>query len=258
MALVDIDVANGVAVVTINDPRRRNAFFPETVTALVKAMDEVEADPGCGAVVITGTPPAFCGGSSLDILAEADGETMLDMFEGFFRVARSPLPTIAAVNGAAVGAGMNLALGCDVRLVGRSGYFDTRFMKLGLHPGGGHTWMLRNIVGPQNAAALLLFGDTVGGDDAVRVGLAYRCLPDDELLAAARTMAERAAAAPRDLIESTKRVLGQMAAVDTHVDAVRHEHGPQQWSLRQPFFAEGLQRARDTIAARRQPGPDPA
>ena len=65
------------------------------------------------------------------------------------RSERSPLPTIAAVNGAAVGAGMNLALGCDVRLAGRSARFDTRFLDLGIHPGGGHTWMLRRLVGPQ-------------------------------------------------------------------------------------------------------------
>ena len=80
------------------------------------------------------------------------------IYEGFLRVLRSPLPTIAAVNGPAVGAGMNLALACDVRLAGASARFDTRFVKIGLHPGGGHVWMLERAVGPQAAAAMVLFG----------------------------------------------------------------------------------------------------
>ena len=95
--------------------------------------------------------------------------------------ARSPLPTIAAVNGAAVGAGMNLALACDVRLAGRSARFDTRFLQLGLHPGGGHTWMLQRIAGPQAAAAVVLFGEVLDGEEAERCGLVWRCVDDDAL-----------------------------------------------------------------------------
>src|ERR671920_1584162 len=99
-----------------------------------------------------GAPPAFCAGADLGNLAEATGDGLGRIYEGFLRIARSPLPTLAAVNGAAVGAGMNLALVCDVRLAARRAPFDTRFIDLGLHPGGGHTWMLRNAVGPQVAA----------------------------------------------------------------------------------------------------------
>ena len=102
--------------------------------------------------------------------------------KGFLRIARSPLPTLAAVNGAAVGAGMNLALGCDVRLAARRAKFDTRFLQIGLHPGGGHTWMLRRIAGPQAAMAAVVFGEVLDGAEAERVGLAYRCVDDDALL----------------------------------------------------------------------------
>src|SRR5690606_30490026 len=110
-------------------------------------------------------------------------------YEGFLRVARCPLPTIAAVNGPAVGAGMNLALACDVRLAGQSARFDTRFLQLGVHPGGGHTWMMRNAVGPQAAAAMVLFGEVLDGAEAERCGLAWRCVADDELVDTAFTMA---------------------------------------------------------------------
>src|ERR1043166_866952 len=82
-------------------------------------------------------------------LTAADGSSFGAIYEGFLRIARSPLPTLAAVNGAAVGAGMNLALGCDVRLASTRARFDTRFLQIGLHPGGGHTWMQVRTVGQQ-------------------------------------------------------------------------------------------------------------
>ena len=88
------------------------------VAEIVDAMDEIEADPWVGAIVVTGTAPAFCAGANLGNLAEAGEASLGAIYEGFLRIARSPLPTLAAVNGAAVGAGMNLALGCDVRLAG--------------------------------------------------------------------------------------------------------------------------------------------
>src|SRR5690606_24161884 len=138
-----------------------------------------------GAVVVTGAPPAFCAGANLGNLAEADGDSLGRIYEGFLRIARSPLPTLAAVNGAAVGAGMNLALGCDVRLAARRAKFDTRFLQLGIHPGGGHTWMLRRIAGPQTAAATVLFGDVLDGAEAERIGLVHRVVDDGDLLTAA-------------------------------------------------------------------------
>ena len=203
-------------------------------------MDRIENDPAIGALVVTGTAPAFCAGANLGNLAEADGESLGVISEGFLRIARSPLPTIAAVNGAAVGAGMNLALGCDVRIAARRAKFDTRFLQLGIHPGGGHTWMLRRIVGPQVASAAVLFGEIYDGAEAERVGLAYKCVDDDKLLATAHELAKRAASAPRELVIETKKTIAAMADVDTHPEAVARELTPQLWSTRQPWFAERL------------------
>ena len=213
MKYVLTDVADGVATLTLNNPDERNTLTAPMVDEIVAAMDGFEADESVGAVVVTGTPPAFCAGANLGNLAEADGDSLGRIYEGFLRIARSPLPTIAAVNGAAVGAGMNLALGCDVRIAARRAKFDTRFMQLGLHPGGGHTWMLRRIAGPQVTMAAVVFGEVLDGEEAARVGLAFRCVDDDELLPAAQAMAARAA----------ERATG----ADRHdeADDRRHGHG---------------------------------
>ncbi len=240
MALVLLDIADGVATLTLNNPDERNTMTAPMVAEIVATMDRIEGDSAIGALVVTGTAPAFCAGANLGNLAEADGESLGVIYEGFLRIARSPLPTIAAVNGAAVGAGMNLALGCDVRIAAKRAKFDTRFLQLGIHPGGGHTWMLRRIVGPQVTAATVLFGEVLDGAEAQRVGLAYRCVEDADLLTVAQEMAARAASAPRELVIETKKTLAAMADVQTHPDAVARELTPQLWSTRQPWFAERL------------------
>src|SRR6266508_1088063 len=211
MAELRTSVDAGVATVTLDAPDRRNALSLGLVDEIVVAFDQLEADPSVGAAVVTGAPPAFCAGADLSHLGSSQREGLGRIYEGFLRIARSPLPTVAAVNGAAVGAGMNMALACDVILAGRSSRFDTRFLQLGLHPGGGHTWMLRHRVGPQAAAAMVLFGEVLDGAAAEKAGLAWRCVPDDELLATASGLAANAAAAPRDLVQQIKRTLGDVA-----------------------------------------------
>jgi enoyl-CoA hydratase len=240
MAELRTAIADGVVTVTLDAPDRRNALTLDLGDEIVAALDAAEADPAVGAVVVTGAPPAFCAGADLSHLGGSQREGLTRIYEGFLRVARSPLPTIAAVNGAAVGAGANLALACDVILAGRSARFDTRFLKLGIHPGGGHTWMLRRRVGPQAAAALALFGDVVDGPEAERIGLAYRCVPDDELLGAARALGATAASAPPELVARMKQTLAGMADVSAHEDAVAIELDAQVWSLNQPAFRERL------------------
>jgi enoyl-CoA hydratase len=170
------------------------------------------------------------------------------VYEGFLRVARSPLPTIAAVNGPAVGAGMNLALCCDLRLAGRSARFDTRFLQLGLHPGGGHTWLLDRAVGPQAAAAAVLFGEVLDGEAAARCGLVWRCVDDADLLPLARELAARAAAAPRPLVERVKASLAAARLIAGHDEAVDAELAQQAWSIGQPWFAARLAALRNRIS----------
>jgi enoyl-CoA hydratase len=250
MPLVLLDVADGVATLTLNNPDERNTLTGPMVSEIVAAMDTIEGDDSIGAVVVTGTPPGFCAGANLGNLGSAEGTGLRGIYEGFLRIARSPLPTLAAVNGAAVGAGMNMALGCDVRLAGESARFDTRFLTLGLHPGGGHTWMMRRVLGPQAAAAMILFGDVVNGAEAERIGLVHRCVPDAELLDSAHAMAARAADAPRPLSIATKKTLRDVADIATHDAAVDREIEPQVWSTQQPWFRERLAKMQARISAK--------
>jgi enoyl-CoA hydratase len=250
MSLVTVDISDRVATLTLNNPGERNTLTAPMVDEIVAAMDAIEADDGVGAVVVTGAAPAFCAGANLGNLAEATDESLGRIYEGFLRIARSPLPTLAAVNGAAVGAGMNLALGCDVRIAARRARFDTRFLQIGIHPGGGHTWMLRRIVGPQATFAAVVFGEVMDGAEAERVGLVHRCVDDDLLLETAQAMAARAADAPRALAISVKATIQAMADIDDHPAAVKAELVPQVWSTRQPWFAERLAALQAKISSR--------
>lgn len=239
-----------VAIVTLNDPDRRNALNAEIVDGIVSAFDRLEEDDSVGAVVVTGAAPAFCAGADLGDLGSATGGSLRSVYEGFLRVGRSTLPTLAAVNGAAVGAGMNLALCCDVRLAGRRAKFDTRFLDIGLHPGGGHTWMLRNAVGVHHANAMVLFGQVLDGEAAERAGLVWRCVDDAALLDSAVEMAARAASGPKELVAEIKSSMRDMAGIHLHDDAVERELKPQVWSTQQGWFAERMKALRAKISSK--------
>ena len=244
-------VDDRVALITVNDPDRRNALTDEMSGRLRDAVEQAEADPDVHAVVITGAGKAFCAGADLSALGAAGGEAaesgLQRLYDGFMAVGACRLPTIAAVNGAAVGAGLNLALAADVRIAGPGALFDARFQKLGLHPGGGATWMLQRAVGPQVARAAVLFGMRFDAESAVRYGLALSVA--DDPVAAALELAAGPAAAPRDVVLTTKatmRATASPGSLDTeqHELAMRTELGPQATSIRSPEFAARLAAAR--------------
>ncbi|HWR49304.1 MAG TPA: enoyl-CoA hydratase [Pseudonocardiaceae bacterium] len=239
-----------VAVLTVSDPARRNALSLELSDRLAQAVAACDGDESVHAIVITGAPPAFCAGADLGVLTAA-GESgsaadLHRIYAGFLTVANAALPTIAAVNGPAVGAGLNLALACDLRLVGPSASFDARFLQLGIHPGGGMTWLAQRAVGAQTAAAMTLFGEPLDAHEAVRTGLAYRLIEVDDdphspaaheaVVAAAVELARRAAAADRELVVATKTALRATAVMAEHTDAVAYETGPQLASLNSKKF----------------------
>jgi len=235
---------NGVALITLNAPERRNSMTLDMVEEIVAIVDKCVADDAVGALVVTGEGKGFCAGATLDHLAGSTGaresRAVGSVYDGFLVFANCPKPTIAAVNGAAVGAGMNLALACDIRIASTNAKFITRFLDLGLHPGGGHTWMLQRIVGPQVARAMVLFGQEYSGDDAVRMGLAYEATAPESLLARAAEIAARAASMPRELSKRTKATMNRMWDVETSPDAVAIELEVQSWSLQQPEFKERI------------------
>jgi enoyl-CoA hydratase len=241
---VELERREGVAVVRLVDRERRNALSLAMVAAIVAAFDELERDDTIGAVVVTGEPPAFCAGAdttSLGRLASTDDAaergSIVTVYDAFLRVLHSPLPTIAAVDGPAVGAGFNLALACDLRLVGPTARFDSRFLRIGLHPGGGHLWMLERAVGPQAAAACVLFGERIDAARAIEIGLAWSTHDAGELLDAAVALASQAAAAPKPLVARTKASLSRAPWQPDFDAAIATELEAQTWSLAEGFFS---------------------
>jgi len=216
--LVLYEVRDRVALITVNDPDRRNAVTDAMSQQLRSAVEAAEAE--AHAVVVTGAGKAFCAGADLSALGAAATDGLERIYAGFMAVGRCTLPTIAAVNGAAVGAGLNLALAADVRIAGPHAMFDPRFQKLGIHPGGGATWMLQRAVGPQVAR-----------------------------VAAALELATGPASAPRDVVLATKASMRATAIpgfldTDHHEAAKNIELGPQAASIESPEFKARLAAAR--------------
>lgn len=212
MGLVKVEMDGRVALVTLDDPTRRNALSRAMAADLTGAIAHLEADESVVGVVITGAGPAFCAGADRSELANVDENGLREIYGGFVAVRNSPLPIVAAVNGPAVGAGMNLALAGDVRITCPEARFDTRFLNLGIHPGGGHTWMLQRLVGPQAAAAMVLFSEVISGEEAPRRGIAWKCVPMDELISAAIALVKGAGDVSRELMLRTKATLRETGA----------------------------------------------
>ena len=245
--LVLTSVDDHVALITVNDPDRRNAVTAEMSAGLRAAVVAAEADADVHAVIVTGAGRAFCAGADLSALGAATEDGLRVIYDGFLAVAQCTLPTIAAVNGPAVGAGLNLALAADVRIAGPGAVFDPRFQKLGIHPGGGATWMLQRGVGPQVARAALLFGMRFDAAAAVQHGLALEVAED--AVAAARALAAGPASAPRDVVIATKASMRATANpgtvdLDQHAAAVDIEIVPQARSIESPEFAARLAAAK--------------
>lgn len=239
-----------VAVLTLDEPDRRNAMTAGLVEEIVTGVDRLEDDDGVGALVVTGAPPAFCSGADVGALGavsagDQDRKDALPLiYEGFLRFLRCTLPTVAAVNGPAVGAGLNLALACDIRVASPAARFDCRFARIGLHPGGGHTRLLTEAVGPQAAAAMVLAGEAPDGERAAEIGLAWKCVDDADLLDEATRLAGRAADVPRELSRRVKASLRETPRLASFDDAVALELERQRWSFGQGFFAEQQAKAK--------------
>lgn len=251
--LVRTDMTDGVVTITLNDPPRRNSVTSELSLALEAACQEVSAEPEAHAVVVTGAGPAFSAGGDISTLTDRTVPLGV-LYRGFEALAALTVPTVAAVNGAAVGAGMNFALACDVIIAAESARFDPRFLDIGIHPGGGHLWRLQARAGRQAAAALVLFGEALAGREAVVHGLAWACVPDSELLEQAHALARRAARRPAGLVRRTKATLNASVPISRARDASDLEQVAQEWSMSQPAFREGVAALQRRLAERRARG----
>jgi len=240
--VVGLAVTSGLATITLQAPHRRNALTPDIARGVLAALETVNADGNVGALIVTGEGPAFCAGGDLswirgaaaDPLGPAADHELTLVYSMFAALQGAAVPTIAAVGGAVVGAGLNLALACDVRIVGD----DLRaagFGRAGIHPGGGHLEMLYRHVGHQTSAALAFFGQEMDAGTSVRVGFALESVARDRMMARARELASPAVG-DADLsrrVTATFRAL--RPAADSTTAAGLVERGGQLWSLRRPF-----------------------
>ena len=205
----------GVATLTFNDPDHRNAMTQAMGEAFRDKVEAMVGDPELRALVITGGGSAFSAGGDLDMIADRASEAhagnardsvgafMRSFYELFLSVRSLPFPTLAAINGHAIGAGLCVALACDIRYIAKEAKVGLNFTKLGLHPGMGATWTLPRLVGPAHAAELLYTSRILDGTRAEEIGLANCCLPQSEVLirtlAVAREIADCAPIATRSL-----------------------------------------------------------
>jgi enoyl-CoA hydratase len=248
-SLVGVRVSDGVGLLCLNDPAHRNALSKRLSDDLAQAVGTA-LDRGAGALVLTAAPPVFCAGGSLEGLLRRE-VPLAAMYAGMERLAAAPVPTIAAVGGPAIGAGVNLPLACDIVLASPAARFDPRFLDVGIHPGGGHLRRLAERVGAQGAAAMVLCGDLLTGEEAERRGLVWRCVPQAELDAAALSLARKAAARSPELVRRTKQSLRESLRVPD-AEAVALELAAQEWSVGRPEFAETVRRVQRELQTRRE------
>lgn len=246
--------ADGVALLTLDDAQRRNALTPALSADLARAVAGALNEGAC-ALVLTAVAPVFCAGGSLDELARGPEMDLDAAYAGLIALADAPVPTLAAVDGACVGAGVNLPLACDVVVATPRAVFDPRWLDVGIHPGGAHLWRLEQRVGRQAAAALVLFGARLTGAEAVRHGLAFACVEPGEL---GRYVGDMAALAASRDGELTRRAKATLRANDTLAgpdQALALEREAQMWSVSRPGFAAGIAQLRARLARRgRRPG----
>jgi enoyl-CoA hydratase len=244
-SLVRVDATDGVATIVLDDVGHRNALSWAMVCAITRAVENA-VDADCRALILTNTPPVFSAGGSVDDLLVPKAP-LEDMYDAFTALAAAPMPTVAAVDGAAVGAGINLALACDLTICTPRSTFDVRFLDVGIHPGGGQLWRLRQLLGRQGAAALSLFGEVLTGEEAARRGLVWRCLERAEIRGEAHRLALRAGRHDVELTARVKRTLDATAAIHDSDAAIAGELEPQRWSIGRPAFEEALAELRERL-----------
>jgi len=236
MSAFQLEKHGHLAVLTLNSAEKRNLLTPHSALAIAEAVRQLPHDPTIKALAITGRDDAFCSGADLASLQQAalgDGEELQQIYSAFTSVADSPLLTIALLNGPALGAGMNLAMACDIRLASEHAWFESRFFQLAIHPGGGHTWLLPQLVGWQQAAAMIFCGERLSAQQALAAGFIKELWPEEQLLTRAKQLTAGLESIPTDLVRQTKHSMLALRSCYRQDDAVAYEFRQQFQSLQQ-------------------------
>lgn len=237
-------------MLTVSSPEVRNGLTAEMSGQLVEFCEAIDADGDIGAAVLRGEGGTFCSGadtrswgSNVDPASDEAYARTSTVYGSFARVGELKVPTVAAVRGAAVGAGMNLFMAADLRIVAEDARLLAGFLRIGIHPGGGFFALSGRLGGREAAAGLGLFSEEVSGSDALRLGLAWEALPDEEVEPRAMELAARAAKDPllaRRALSSFRAELGPPPV--SWPAALEMERGVQMWSQRRrQLLAQGGQ-----------------
>ena len=235
--------AQGIATITLNRAELRNPISDlDLIEALLDTLVQIEDDPNVRVAILTGAGSAFSAGGNLKAMRPDSGglnaslpaRTRRNYKSGIQRLplafAALEVPVIAAVNGPAIGAGLDLACMCDLRVAGESSKFAESFVKLGIIPGDGGAWLLQRIVGFSKAAEMTLTGETIDAAEALRIGLVSQVVPDADLLDAAHKLAARIACNPSFAVRMAKRLIwdaqsmsiGQVLEMSAAMQSVAH------------------------------------
>jgi 2-(1,2-epoxy-1,2-dihydrophenyl)acetyl-CoA isomerase len=226
--LTEFDAATHVATLTLNRPDKYNAFDADMVDAWADAFERLAADPAVHAIVVTGAGKAFCSGGDLATLAIETGPLAKKEFlrDHVHRVQRAlervEQPVIAMINGPAIGAGLDMALLCDLRISANDAKLGEAYVKLGLVPGDGGAWLLSRLIGPARALELLWTARVLDGETAADWGLVNRAVPGEQLAAVTYELAEQLAAGPQLAQRLIKRAVRSAEAMPqgTHYDMI--------------------------------------
>ena len=239
---IKVERKEGVLLMTMHDPGTRNALGQDMAQEMLRELDRFEEDPDDRVLLMTGTEPSFCSGANVrrfsrdiqegqetsqksSVLPWGKMEARLGNREETnrsltshmpLRIHRLQKPSIAAVNGHAMGVGMGLALACDIRIASETAVFSEAFVRMGLIPGAGSCWQLPRIIGLSNTFLLQYTGDSVDGKEAYRMGLVSKVVPHEELMPAAVDLATRLAQGPTQALSLTKYLV--LESLETNME----------------------------------------
>jgi enoyl-CoA hydratase/carnithine racemase len=244
------EVADGIATITLNRPERMNAISGPMLAKLSQNLLKANADPKVRVVILTGAGRAFCVGLDLVDATQGSGIGSASQAQSVsvnLDLRNTPptilfnldKPTICALNGAAAGYGLDTALGCDIRIMGESSKLAAAFVKRGVVPESGGTWLLPRLVGWSKAAELIFTGRTLSAADSLALGLASEVAPDAELMTRARAVAAEIAANAPLAVQSAKRLM-RMGMEETFNDHVHHVYLQFLQLVRTQDFREGM------------------
>ena len=250
METLIVDRADGVVTVTLNRPEKKNAINGPMWRELIEVFDDVADTPGDRVLVITGAGDGFCSGADLspgnnpdlEVQPGGIGSTFREMRvvgRAALRLHHLPQPTIAAVNGVAAGAGLNMALGCDLIVASERARFTEIFSKRGLNVDFGGSWLLPRLVGLHKAKELVFFADIIDAAEAEHIGIVNRIVPADDLAKITTELAARLAALPPIQLSLSKRLLNQSFSVSM-ADALEFEDTAQAMNFASKDTAEAM------------------